>query len=89
MKQYYNRPYNSGWNEQDSIPLREKLNELTFTGTKWMYHDVLSNRGRENSRLIQWLENNSYKVVDSNGDFRNTSFRKSDKPTREVLIMNY
>lgn len=81
--------YNTGWSEQDDINLHHILDKLTLNGTKWMYHNVTHNRGKENFQLIQWLENNSYKVVDSNGDFRNTSFRKSDKPTREVLIMNY
>lgn len=81
--------YNSGWSEQDDILLHQLLDNLTLNGAKWMYHNVTHNRGKENTQLIQWLERNSYKVVDSNGDFRNTSFRKSDKPTREVLIMNY
>lgn len=81
--------YNSGWSEQDSVEMREILDKLTSDGAKWMYHDVLCNRGKENLPLVQWLGSNSYNVVDSNGDFSNSSFRKTSGKTQEILITNY
>lgn len=81
--------YNSGWKEQDSIILRQTLNDLTLSRTKWMYHDVMYNRGKENIPLIRWIEENNYNVVISNGDFSNSSFRKTSGKTHEVLIKNY
>lgn len=81
--------YNNGWTENDQVELHAELDAANKRGQFFMYHNVIENRGKMNEGLISWLENNSYNVLDSVGDFRNTSFRKATGKTVEVMITNY
>lgn len=81
--------YNANWTENDQAELHAELDAANKRGQLFMYHNVIENRGEMNDGLIRWLENNSYKVVDSQGDFSNSSFRKTTGKTVEVMITNY
>ncbi|MBM68201.1 MAG: hypothetical protein CME43_01830 [Haliea sp.] len=81
--------YNKGWSIKDDQDLFEMMDRFSERGIKFCYTNVLSNRGFNNDMLQDYLNNRKYNVLSTNGDFRNTSFRKSDEPTQEIMVMNY
>lgn len=91
---YYNSvaTYNEqgGWTAQDDEVLLDYLVKLHKQGYHIVSSNAFHNRGKTNSRLIEWTEANSelFEVVYLNRDYSNSSYFKSDHPTVEVLIVS-
>lgn len=91
---YYNTTavYNEagGWTENDNISLFEYCVELHQKGAKVVMSNVFENRGVKHQGLVDWCEDNKhlFDVYHLNASYGNTSFRKSDKITDEVLIVS-
>lgn len=81
--------YCSHWSEEDEINLYKQLDEATQAGVKWILTNTLTNRGVENKILKEWLDRNNFNVHNTQADYRNSSFRKSDKVTEEIIVTNY
>lgn len=81
--------YSESWTEGDDIKLLTDLDLLDRSGVKFCYTNVLRNRNFDNELLREWLTQRDYRVESTVSDFRNTSFRKSDKVTEEVIVTNY
>lgn len=82
-----------GWNEQDERDLLKFLDKLHLNNIKFALSNVLQNKGKENSILIDWVKKNSnkYRVINLNFDYNNSNYQVKDKNsvTEEVLIINY
>lgn len=83
--------YNSRWTEEDDIELLRLVERLIRRQCKVIMSNVFTNRGKENKLLIDWCERNK-EVVDvhhlSEINYKQSSFRKTDMPTDEVLIVS-
>ena len=83
----------AGWTEQDEIDLLDFLDSLHENGIRFALSNVLSNKGKKNTLLLDWIERNSdsYKVIELNYSYANSNYHSKDKTssTREVLIINY
>ncbi len=82
-----------GWNEKDEEALLTFLDELNRRSIKFALSNVLENKGKENSILINWLaENvNKCKTIYLNYNYSNSNYQTKDKTSssKEVLIINY
>ena len=82
--------YNIGWTEANDRLLLSRVKALHQEGAKIVMSNVFENRGYVNQGLIDWCEGNKdlFEVYDMKISYANSSFRKSDKKTREVLIVS-
>lgn len=82
-----------GWNEQDEKDLLSFLDALNKNNIRFALSNVLRSKGKENTILISWLEQNSeeYKINYLNYSYSNSNYQTKDKssPSEEVLITNY
>ncbi|MCI7477098.1 MAG: Dam family site-specific DNA-(adenine-N6)-methyltransferase [Selenomonadales bacterium] len=80
-----------GWKISDDCQLFKLLIELNNRGVKFALSNVLEHKGNKNELLIDWVNENGYKVydVDFNYDNCNYQTRNKNNITREVLITNY
>lgn len=82
-----------GWNEQDEKDLLGFLDKLHSNNIKFGLSNVLRNKGKENTILINWLKKNyeKYKVCNLEYDYKNSNYQTKNKDsiTEEVLIINY
>ena len=82
-----------GWSEKDERDLLDFLDALHANGVRFALSNVLRSRGKENSILMEWTNNNAdkYKVIDLNYSYSNSNYHIKDKTTEsaEVLIINY
>lgn len=82
-----------GWNIQTEKDLLKFLDRLHQYGTKFALSNVLRSKGKENSVLLQWLNNNidKYKVIPLRYTYANSNYQTKDKTdsSEEVLIINY
>jgi site-specific DNA-adenine methylase len=83
--------YNNGWTETNEKLLYKNLDYLSSLGIKWMLTNTVENRGNVNEILKKWLDDNKDKLYTKqiNGGYGNSSFRKSSKPTVELMVTNY
>ena len=81
--------YNAGWDDKNDKRLLSCIDAIDHNGIKFALSNVFENRGKKNDRLIEWCEKNNYVVHHLNNTYNNSSFRKSDNKTDEVLITNY
>ncbi len=82
-----------GWNEKDEKDLLGFLDKLHSNNIKFALSNVLRSKGKENSILINWINENTdkYKVINLNYDYNNSNYQVKDKDsvTEEVLIIDY
>lgn len=82
-----------GWNENLEMSLLDFLDNVNGKGIKFALSNVLRSKGRENTILINWLNQNSskYNVVKLNYKYSNSNYQTKDKysNSEEVLIINY
>lgn len=81
--------YNTGWNEDSDKRLFSCIDAINEHGIKFALSNVFENRGKKNEKLIEWCEERKYNVHHLDKTYNNSSFRKSDNKTDEVLITNY
>lgn len=78
-----------GWTENDNQTLFEYADYLHDLGFKIVMSNIFSNRGVEHTQIQEWLDGNDrYDVHHLNIDYSNSSFRKSEHKTDEVLIVS-
>lgn len=80
-----------GWTENDEKDLLKYLQTLDVKGIKFALSNVLSNKGKENTLLINWIKENHYKVIHLDYSYGNSNYQTKDKQTKakEVLVINY
>lgn len=82
--------YNTGWSEDDERELYKNLDRLTASGINWMLTNTIENKGKTNEILSNWILNNKNLFVRaSDTSYNNSSFRKSDMSSVELIITNY
>ena len=80
-----------GWDlkaEQDLLNFLDKLNEK---GIKFALSNVLSNKGKTNLLLLEWIKKHNYKTFHLDFSYGNSSYHTKDKKTKpdEILVVNY
>lgn len=82
-----------GWNASDENNLLDFLDNLHENNIKFALSNVLRSKGKENSILIDWTQQNcdKYKVINLNYSYNNSNYHIKNKSdiTEEVLIINY
>ncbi|MGO5023165.1 DNA adenine methylase [Lawsonibacter sp. LCP25S3_G6] len=82
-----------GWNEALERDLLAFLDRLHAQGVPFALSNVLRSKGRENTVLLQWLEQNrgTYRPVPLQYSYANSNYQTKDKTSssEEVLILNY
>lgn len=79
---------NGGWTEKDEDDLYELCETLNYKHIKFAMSNVFYNKNKENTRLIEWVNKNNFKVLNFD-DFTYCSCGKGNSNTVEVLITNY
>ncbi|MCP3685028.1 MAG: DNA adenine methylase [bacterium] len=81
---------NGGWTQNDNTTLLEYCVELQKKGAKVVISNVFENRGCVHQELIDWCEDNreTFSVHHLNISYNNSSFRKGNGITDEVLIVS-
>lgn len=82
----------SGWTEMDEHALLEYLDKLHERGVRFAFSNMLDNKGNHNDVLEVWISDHpDYKVIDLDYSYNNANYHgnKSEKATREILIINY
>lgn len=96
---YFDPPYlgttatyneNNGWNSRNEKDLYVIADYLTTKNVKWAMSNVVSNKGKINQELIDWLDRHKddYNVYSFDG-FTYTACGKGNSNASEVLITNY
>jgi len=80
-----------GWTENDENDLYLLLTRFDKKGIKFALSNVLEHKGEKNKILLNWVNNNKYKIHRLNFDYKNSNYQSSAKnnKTIEVLITNY
>jgi DNA adenine methylase len=81
-----------GWGIEQEILLLDKLDEINSLGIKFALSNVLEHKGRSNSLLKSWINDNGYFVSHIDSDYSNSNYQSSknhNKESVEVLITNY
>lgn len=84
--------YNTGWGEEEEKNLLALLKRLDDNGIRFGLSNVLIHKGRENTLLKEWVEENGFIVHHLAKDYANCSYHtinKDKSSTDEVLIVNY
>lgn len=77
------------WSENDNQTLFEYMDTFHDLGYEMVMSNVFQNRGVTHQDLIDWVKDNPrFEVHHLNISYNNSSFRKSDKVTDEVLIVS-
>ncbi|BAV58829.1 hypothetical protein AGMMS49573_07410 [Endomicrobiia bacterium] len=81
----------NGWTDKDEKDLLKFLSFLNAKEIKFALSNVFRNKGKENSILLDWLKDKSYKVIQLNKSYANSNYHTKDKTgnAEEVLIVNY
>lgn len=82
-----------GWDHNDEKDLLCFIDNLHAHKMRFALSNVLSNKGKENTILATWINNNlhKYKIFNLNHTYNNSNYQggNRDKETKEVLIINY
>lgn len=82
-----------GWDHNDEKDLLCFIDNLHAHKMRFALSNVLSNKGKENTILATWVNNNlhKYKIFNLNHTYNNSNYQggNRDKETKEVLIINY
>lgn len=88
-----NATYNESarWTEMDEIDLLSYLEKADAMGFKFALSNVLSSKGKENIILINWIQNNDFKVHQLDKSYSNSNYQRKNRKSisDEVLITNY
>jgi site-specific DNA-adenine methylase len=81
----------NGWNEKREHDLLALLDNFTLRDIKFALSNVLSNKGKRNQILSNWLHDRNYRIININKEYFNSNYHTKDKSisTDEVLIINY
>lgn len=82
----------TGWGEKEELALLRKLDKLNSMGVSFALSNVIQHKGRVNSLLKKWLDNNPEYLINSiDINYSNSNYhaKNKDKMTTEVLITNY
>lgn len=82
---------NGGWTEQDESDLLLFLDGLNRSGIHFALSNVLNHKGKVNSILCEWINDNDYNLNQIQMDYSNSNYqvKGKDSGTQEVLITNY
>ena len=83
---------NGGWTENDERDLLLILDNLNEKNIYFGLSNVLSNKGKNNDILLEWINKNNYTVHHLNHTYGNCNYHAKDKSTSstdEVFITNY
>lgn len=80
-----------GWNMKSEQDLLNFLDNLNNIGIRFALSNVLSNKGKTNLLLLEWIEKNNYKIFHLDFSYGNSSYHTKDKKTKpdEILVINY
>uniref|UniRef100_UPI004025EAC4 DNA adenine methylase n=1 Tax=Phocaeicola vulgatus TaxID=821 RepID=UPI004025EAC4 len=80
-----------GWTENDERDLYNKLDQLSENNIKFALSNVLRHEGKENTMLIQWIQQRDYNVHKLFMDYHYSNYQKkiNHADSEEVLITNY
>ena len=80
---------NGGWDEVKEFQLLDLLDRCNSKNIKFVLSNVLRHKDKSNDILIDWSKN--YTVIHLNKNYSNCSYHGSnkEKPTDEVLILNF
>lgn len=82
-----------GWNPDKEKELLAFIDQLTEQKIRCALSNVLRSKGKENSILIEWLENNKRKYIvhQLNYSYANSNYHTKDKSdsSQEILVTNY
>lgn len=80
-----------GWAYQDEEDLLIYLDRLNNMGISFALSNVLSNKGKKNTILSDWVAKRGYFVINLNHSYGNSNYQTKDKISKpeEVLIVNY
>lgn len=81
----------NAWNEKDEQDLFVYLDNLNAKRIKFALSNVLSNKGKRNEILIEWINKNRYKVIHLNHSYANSNYQTKDRISKpeEILVINY
>ena len=82
----------NGWSKQDEIQLLKLLDEVNDKNIKFALSNVLFHKGKRNEILLEWLNNNKYRIHHLSMNYANSSYHianTEDRTSDEVLITNY
>lgn len=79
-----------GWSFEDDIALGEYLVRHHQNGGFFALSNVLLHKGKRNDWLKKWSEENSFKVIEINHSYGNSSYhRKTRDESLEALVTNW
>lgn len=80
-----------GWKNEDELDLLNYIDNLHSKGIKFALSNVLTNKGKSNKLLLDWIKRNNYKIHYLDYSYKNSNYQTKDKITKpqEVLITNY
>ena len=80
-----------GWNMKSEQDLLNFLDNLNNMGIRFALSNVLSNKGKTNLLLLEWIKKNNYKIFHLDFSYGNSSYHTKDKKTKpdEILVVNY
>lgn len=74
----------NGWDSQQEQELLDFLTRLNKKGIKFMLSNMVTRNDNENTTLMEWIQNNDYKVI------KNTQITRRNRQNRqEIIIKNY
>ncbi|PAF42226.1 Dam family site-specific DNA-(adenine-N6)-methyltransferase [Helicobacter sp. 11S03491-1] len=81
----------NGWREQDEHDLLDYIHMLNTQGVRFGLSNVLTNKGKVNTTLMNWINKNNYRVINLDYSYANSNYQTKDKTSKpqEVLIVNY
>ncbi len=82
----------TGWSEKEEKKLLILLSNLNERNIKFGLSNVLVHKGKTNSILLEWVQENNFYITHINKDYSNSSYHTLDRDansTDEVLITNY
>ncbi|MDR3049331.1 MAG: Dam family site-specific DNA-(adenine-N6)-methyltransferase [Elusimicrobiota bacterium] len=80
-----------GWTDKDEKDLLKFLDFLNAKKIRFALSNVLSNKGKENRILMNWLNDRDYRTIHLKSSYGNSNYHIKDKhsASQEVLIVNY
>lgn len=82
----------TGWSEAEERALLSLLSALDRRGVSFALSNVLCHKGKENTLLLRWVEDNDFRVTHLKKNYANSNYHTTDRrktASDEVLITNY
>lgn len=78
----------TGWSSVEEEELYSRLDQINYSGIKFMLSNVLESKGKTNTTLKEW--SSKYEVVQVKTSYSNSNYqRKGNHLTKEVIVKNY